>query len=126
MTSRIFHHALPLHNLAIPSKPIAAPEFPSTPAVSLLESVPIPHPSITLHCIKLSFSTILTTMSEPTSTGSSPLSSIIMRIIADHIRTIEALAAASTDSLDHATLHSSYENAISLTCALHSSENLTD
>jgi hypothetical protein len=67
-------------------------------------------------------------MSESTSasTESTPQSSIIMRIIADHIRAIEALATTSTDSLDHAMLHSSYENAISLAHALHSSENLTD
>jgi hypothetical protein len=49
-----------------------------------------------------------------------------MRIVANHVRAIQALAAASADSLDHATLRSSYENAISLTRALHSSENLTD
>jgi hypothetical protein len=58
-------------------------------------------------------------MSEPTPTKLSPLASIIVRIIADHARAVEALAAASTDSLDHATLLSSYENAISLTRALH-------
>jgi hypothetical protein len=60
------------------------------------------------------------------STESTPQSSVIVRIVADHIRAVEALAAASADSLDHATLHSSYENAISLARALHSSENLTD
>jgi hypothetical protein len=49
-----------------------------------------------------------------------------MRIVADHVRAIKAIAAASADSLDHATLCSSYENAISLARALHSSENLTD
>jgi hypothetical protein len=49
-----------------------------------------------------------------------------VRIISDQVRAIEALAAASTDSLDHATLCSSYENAINLAHALHSSENLTD
>jgi hypothetical protein len=49
-----------------------------------------------------------------------------MRIVTDHIHAIEALAAALADSLDHATLRSSYENAISLTRILHSSENLTD
>jgi hypothetical protein len=49
-----------------------------------------------------------------------------MRIIADHICTVKALAAASADSLDHAILHSSYENAISLTCTLHSSKNLSN
>jgi hypothetical protein len=65
-------------------------------------------------------------MSEPASTGSSPPSSVIVRIVANHVRAIQALAAASADSLDHATLRSSYENAISLTHALHSSENLTD
>jgi hypothetical protein len=49
-----------------------------------------------------------------------------MRIVTDHVRAIEALAAAPVDSLDHATLRSSYENAISLARALHCSENLTD
>jgi hypothetical protein len=49
-----------------------------------------------------------------------------MRIVSDHARAVEALAAASADSLDHAMLHSSYENAINLARALHSSENLTD
>jgi hypothetical protein len=53
-------------------------------------------------------------------------SPVIMRIISDHTRAIEALAAASMDALDHATLRSSYENAINLAHALHSSENLTD
>jgi hypothetical protein len=51
---------------------------------------------------------------------------IIVRIISDHTRTVEVLAAASVDSLDHATLCSSYENAINLARALHCSENLTD
>jgi hypothetical protein len=60
------------------------------------------------------------------STESTPQSSVVVRIVADHVRAVEALAAASADSLDHATLHSSYENAISLARALHSSENLTD
>jgi hypothetical protein len=49
-----------------------------------------------------------------------------MRIISDHARAIEALAAASADSLDHATLRFSYKNAINLTHTLHSSENLTN
>jgi hypothetical protein len=65
-------------------------------------------------------------MSEPTSAESFSPSSVIVRIIADHARAIEALAAASVDSLDHAMLLSSYENAISLTCMLYSSKNLTD
>jgi hypothetical protein len=65
-------------------------------------------------------------MSEPASSESSPLASIIIRIVADHTRAIEALATTSADSLDHAMLLSSYENAISLTRTLHSSENLTD
>jgi hypothetical protein len=59
-------------------------------------------------------------------TESTPQSSVVVRIVADHVRAIEALAAASADSLDHTTLHSSYENAISLARTLHSSENLTD
>jgi hypothetical protein len=65
-------------------------------------------------------------MSEPASTESSPPSSVIVRIIANHVRAIEALAATSADSLDYATLRSSYKNAISLARALYSSENLTD
>jgi hypothetical protein len=65
-------------------------------------------------------------MSEPASTRLSPLSCIVMRIVADHIHTVEALATASMDSVNYATLHSSYENMISLTHALHSSKNLTN
>jgi hypothetical protein len=49
-----------------------------------------------------------------------------VRIITDYVRTIEALTTASSDSLDHTTLHSSYENAINLPHVLHSSESLTD
>jgi hypothetical protein len=49
-----------------------------------------------------------------------------MRIITDHIRAIKALAGTSMDSLNHAMLRSSYENAINLACVLHSSKNLTD
>jgi hypothetical protein len=60
------------------------------------------------------------------STKSTPQASVVVRIVADHVRAVEALAATSADSLDHATLHSSYENAISLARALHSSGNLTD
>jgi hypothetical protein len=63
-------------------------------------------------------------MSEPISTRSSPPSSIIVRIVTNHVHTIEALTTTSADSLDHATLHSSYENTISLTHILYSSENL--
>jgi hypothetical protein len=65
-------------------------------------------------------------MSKPTSTRSSPPSSVVVRIITNHVHAIEALADASADSLNHATLHSSYENTISLACALYSSENLTN
>jgi hypothetical protein len=67
-------------------------------------------------------------MSEPipTTTESSPLSSIIVRIIADHIHAIEALAATFANSLDYIMLHTSYENAINLARTLHSSENLTN
>jgi hypothetical protein len=85
-------------------------------------------PAITLRCVEPQFSTELAAMSESTSasTESTPQSLVIVRIVANHIRAIEALTAASMDSLDHATLHSSYENTISLTRALHSSENLTD
>jgi hypothetical protein len=64
-------------------------------------------------------------MSESTPT-TAILSPVIMRIISDYPHAIEALAAASTDSLDHATVCSSYKNAINLTRALYSSENLTD
>jgi hypothetical protein len=65
-------------------------------------------------------------MSEPAPTEPSPPASVVVRIIADHARAVEALAVTSADSLDHATLLSSYENAISLARELHSSENLTD
>jgi hypothetical protein len=65
-------------------------------------------------------------MSEPAPAESPSPPSVVVRIIADHARAIEALAATSANSLDHATLLSSYENAISLARTLHSSENLTD
>jgi hypothetical protein len=54
------------------------------------------------------------------------LSPIIMRIISDHTHAIEALAAASADSLNYAMLCSSYENAINLTQVLYSNKNLTN
>jgi hypothetical protein len=60
-----------------------------------------------------------------TATSSAP-SSVFMTIISDYVRAIEALATASADSLDHAMLLSSYENAINLAHTLHSTENLTD
>jgi hypothetical protein len=62
----------------------------------------------------------------PATTESSPLSSVIMRIITDHVRAVKALTGTSANSLDHATLCSTYENAIDLARVLHSSENLTD
>jgi hypothetical protein len=67
-------------------------------------------------------------MSEPTpaTTESSSPSSVVVRIVADHVRAVEALTASSAKSLDHAMLRTSYENAINLARALHSSENLTD
>jgi hypothetical protein len=67
-------------------------------------------------------------MSEPTAatTESSPLSSIIMKIVADHVHAVEALAAASANSLDHTMLRSSYKNTINFARTLHSSENLTN
>jgi hypothetical protein len=93
-----------------------------------LHTVPVPHPSITLRCVEQLFSTELAAMSEPipATTESSPASSIVMTIIADHVRAIDALAAASANSLDHTILRTSYENTINLTRDLHSSENLTD
>jgi hypothetical protein len=56
----------------------------------------------------------------------SPLFSVIIRIVADHICAIEALAATSANSLNHAMLCTSYENAINVTHALYFSKNLTD
>jgi hypothetical protein len=46
--SRVFHRALPLYRVAAPSTPVPAPESPSTPAASSLDSVSIPRPSATL------------------------------------------------------------------------------
>jgi hypothetical protein len=51
--SRVFHRALPFHRAAALSTPIPAPEFPSTPTASSLDSVPVPRPSITLCCVEL-------------------------------------------------------------------------
>jgi hypothetical protein len=44
----------------------------------------------------------------------------------DHARTIEALAATSTDSFNPAMLRASYEGAVNLAYALNTSKNLTD
>jgi hypothetical protein len=65
-------------------------------------------------------------MSEPAPTEMPSPPSVVIRIIANHARAVEALATASANSLDHAMLLSSYENTISLTHALHSSKNLTN
>jgi hypothetical protein len=62
-------------------------------------------------------------MSEPAPIPDSPL---IVRILADHARTIEALATSSTDSFDPATLRASYDGGVNLAHALNTSENLTD
>jgi hypothetical protein len=64
--------------------------------------------------------------SVPTTAESSPLPFVIVTIIADDVYAIKALPTTATDSLDHATLRTIYENAINLAHALHSSENLTD
>jgi hypothetical protein len=50
----------------------------------------------------------------------------MVNIVANNFHTVEALTAASVDSLDPATLCNSYENAINLTRAPHSSGNLAD
>jgi hypothetical protein len=49
-----------------------------------------------------------------------------MIIIADHICAITALAATSVNSLNYATLQTSYKNAINPARALHSSGNLSN
>jgi hypothetical protein len=55
-----------------------------------------------------------------------PLSSIIMRIVANHVRDVKAITTTSINSLDYATLRCSYENVFNLAQVLHSSENLTN
>jgi hypothetical protein len=62
-------------------------------------------------------------MSEPAPV---PDSALIVRILADYARAIEALAATSADSVDPATLRVSYEGTVNLARALNTSENLTD
>jgi hypothetical protein len=49
-----------------------------------------------------------------------------MRIVADHIHTIKALAATSANSLNYGTHCGRYENTINLSHTLYSSKNLTD
>jgi hypothetical protein len=51
-------------------------------------------------------------------------SPVIVRIIADHARAIDALPSTPVDSLDAVTLRANYEGAVNLTCALNTSENL--
>jgi hypothetical protein len=64
--------------------------------------------------------------STPVTAESSPLAFIIIKIVADHIRTIEALTTTSIGTLDYDMLHSSYKDAINLAYALYSRDNLTD
>jgi hypothetical protein len=63
-------------------------------------------------------------MSEPTTTLTE--SPVIVRIIANHARAIDALASSPADSLDAVTLRANYEGAVNLTHALNTSENLTN
>jgi hypothetical protein len=74
------------------------------------------------------FSTELITMSESIllPTNDEPESFAIVRIMADHARGLEALAATSADNLDPAMLLTRYNNAIQLARALNISENLTE
>jgi hypothetical protein len=59
-------------------------------------------------------------------TDDEPESFAIVRIMADHARGLEALAAVSADNLDSAMLRTRYNNAIQLARALNASENLTE
>jgi hypothetical protein len=74
------------------------------------------------------FSTELVTMSEnilpPTDDEPESFSSV--KIIANHTHGLEALAAASADNVDPATLRTRYNNSIQLACALNASENLAE
>jgi lysyl-tRNA synthetase class II len=72
--------------------------------------------------------TELITMSENVllPTDDEPKSFAIVKIIANNARSLEALAAASADNLDPATLRTQYNNAIQLARALNASENLTE
>jgi ABC-type transporter Mla subunit MlaD len=74
------------------------------------------------------FSTELVTMSENVliPTDDEPKSFAIVKIMSDRARGLEALAAASADNLDPATLRTGYNNAIQLARALNASENLTE
>jgi hypothetical protein len=45
--SRVFPRALPFHRVAAPFMPVPAPESPSTPAASSLDSISVPRPSVT-------------------------------------------------------------------------------
>jgi hypothetical protein len=51
--SHVSHCTLPSHCVAAPSTPMPAPELPSTPAASSLDSVSVPRPSVILHCVEL-------------------------------------------------------------------------
>jgi hypothetical protein len=74
------------------------------------------------------FSPELAAMSKtaPATSKLSPLPFVIMKIVTSYASTLQALSATSTYSLDHAMLCTSYENTINLTCALYTSENLTN
>jgi hypothetical protein len=59
-------------------------------------------------------------------TDDEPETFAIVKIMATRTRGLEALAAASADNLDPATLRTRYNNAIQLARALNASENLTE
>jgi hypothetical protein len=63
-------------------------------------------------------------MSEPTAMPTE--SPVIVRIIADHARGIDALASSPADSLDAVMLRANYEGAVNLARALNTSKNLTN
>jgi hypothetical protein len=59
-------------------------------------------------------------------TDDEPESFAVVKIIAGHAHSLEALAAASADNVNPATLCTRYNNAVQLARALNASENLTE
>jgi hypothetical protein len=109
-------HTMTCPSCALPPDPSALlPPSPHwDPTASSLDSGLIPDPAITLHCVELHCSPKLTTISDTTLVTAelSPPHFVIIKIIARQPGALEALTATSADSLDPATLHTSYVNAI--------------
>jgi hypothetical protein len=126
LTSLLSGSAHPHATLQIPS-PCSCVVSPSSHKFPGARSYPwLPHHTTLRQNTTLA--TKLITMSENViiPTNNEPETFAIVKIMATRARGLEALATASADNLDPATLCTRYNNTIQLARALNASENLTE